>query len=92
MFRYLDSPNFRITHSASITGPERYGLMSWKFQAMPNRGPRKIVRIVGRSEVCLTADGQIFKHIDHWDAGRQLYERIPLIGWLLRRIRARLKV
>ena len=92
MFRYLDSPRFTITHAASVTGAQRCGLMRWELQAMPKRGARKNVRIIGMSEVYLTTDGRICEHIDHWDTGQQFYERIPLLGWLLRRVRARLEV
>lgn len=92
MFRYLESPKFSITLAASITGPERCGLMRWELQSMPKRGAREIMRIVGMSEVYLSADGRVREHIDHWDAGRQFYERIPVLGWILRRVRAPLKI
>ena len=91
MFRYLESPKFNITHAARITAPERSALMRWELHATV-RGGHESIRIVGMSEVYLTADGLIHEHIDHWDSGRQFYERIPLLGWLLRRVRARFLV
>ena len=93
MFRHLESPKFNVTHASSVPGSGRAGMLRWEFSAIPKRGRgREPMRITGMSEVHLAADGRIHEHIDHWDAGRQFYERIPLLGWLLKRIRAPLKV
>jgi steroid delta-isomerase len=93
MFRDLESPKFNVTHAASVPGSGRAGLLRWELSAIPKRGRgREPLRITGMSEVHLAADGRIHEHIDHWDAGRQFYERIPLLGWLLKRVRAPLKV
>ena len=48
--------------------------------------------VSGMSELRLSDDGRVSLHIDHWDSGRQFFERLPLIGWLLRQIRRRLTV
>ena len=37
-------------------------------------------------------DGRISEHIDHWDAAAQFYERIPVLGWLIRKVRRRLEL
>jgi steroid delta-isomerase len=92
MFRTLESPTFKVTHAASIPGPNRAGLLRWDLHATLKSRGREPLRIVGMSEVHLAADGRIREHIDHWDAGQQIYERIPLLGWVLRRIRGVLKV
>ena len=97
MFRHLESPKFTVTHAASVPGSGPAGLLRWELSAIPKTGAkrgngREPLRITGMSEVHLAADGRIHEHIDHWDAGRQFYERIPLLGWLLRRVRAPLKV
>ena len=42
------------------------------------------------SELHFDEAGTLRAHIDHWDAAGQLYEKLPGIGWLLRRIRRRL--
>jgi hypothetical protein len=41
------------------------------------------------SELRFAADGRVREHIDHWDAAAQVYERLPLIGGLMRLIRRR---
>lgn len=45
--------------------------------------------VTGVSVVRFDADGRVGEHIDYWDSGRQFYERLPVIGWLLARIRRR---
>lgn len=93
MFRNLDAPEFRVTHAASVEDSDRSGLLRWELSERPKSGHRsKAFMIIGMSEVRIAADGRIREHIDHWDAGRQFYERIPLLGWLLRRVRAPLKI
>jgi len=48
--------------------------------------------ITGMSEIRFDDQGKICEHIDHWDAAEQFYERIPVIGPLLRLIKRRLRV
>jgi len=35
-------------------------------------------------------NGLVVAHIDYWDAAQNLYERLPLIGWLFAWLRRRL--
>lgn len=46
--------------------------------------------IEGMSELVLGRDGRVVEHVDYWDPAAQLYERVPVLGWLMRRIRRRL--
>lgn len=48
--------------------------------------------VAGVSEVRFDATGRVVEHVDHWDAAGQLYERLPLLGGLLRVLRHRLGV
>jgi steroid delta-isomerase len=89
MFASLDNPAFRVSHAAMSAGPDPRGLLLWELTSTLNGKP---YNIVGMSEVTFAADGRVCRHIDHWDAGRQFYERLPVIGWLLKKIRARLSV
>ena len=45
-------------------------------------------RVQGMSELVFDAAGKLTLHQDYWDASEQFYARLPLFGWLLRRIRA----
>jgi steroid delta-isomerase len=45
----------------------------------------------GASRLRFNDDGLLAEHIDHWDAAAGLYEKMPGIGWLMRRLRKRLE-
>ena len=84
MFRDLGQPRFVVTRMATD------GLVSfirWDF-TFELRG--RALRIEGVSEVEFDGEGKVARHIDHWDAAGQVYERIPLLGGLLRQVRKRL--
>jgi len=49
-------------------------------------------RIEGMSELHYNADGKVCLHIDHWDAGGQFYEKLPILRWILKKIRMRLRI
>ncbi|MBM3504629.1 MAG: nuclear transport factor 2 family protein [Alphaproteobacteria bacterium] len=46
--------------------------------------------VLGMSEVHFGADGRAIRHFDHWDAASQVYELVPVLGAVLRRIKRRL--
>jgi steroid delta-isomerase len=56
------------------------------------------VRVIGEwcvegvSEIRFADDGRVSCHIDHWDAASQFFARLPVIGWLLRRLAAPARV
>jgi steroid delta-isomerase len=89
MFSSLQDSQFKVTHAALTGESEPLGLIRWELSSSLNDKP---YNIIGMSEIRFAADGRVNSHIDHWDAGQQFYERLPVIGWLLRTIRARLAV
>lgn len=48
-------------------------------------------RIHGASRLLFDAAGRVVEHRDYWDAAEELYESVPVLGAVLRRIRARLR-
>jgi len=44
----------------------------------------------GSSHLKLAADGRIAWHRDYWDAAEELYEKLPVLGSLMRWLRQRL--
>lgn len=89
MFSSLDNPSFVVTHAAMSGGPEPRGLIRWELNSVLKGQP---YNIVGMSEIRFADDGRVKSHIDHWDAAKQFYERLPIVGWLLRMIRSRMAV
>ena len=82
MFETLAAPRFVITQQTTE------GNSCWlvwefhfRFRSM-QRGRDQVVR--GASHLLLAADGRIQTHRDYWDAAEELYEKLPLIGALMR--------
>jgi hypothetical protein len=48
------------------------------------------VQSIGMSHIRFNSAGQVVLHQDYWDSGSNLFEHIPVVGWLIRRIKARL--
>ncbi len=83
----VSNPVFRVT-SQSWDGDVLY--LRWSFN-----GHIKMLgnwSVEGMSEVIFNEQGMVIEHIDYWDTGEQFYEKIPIIGGLLRIIKNRLKV
>jgi hypothetical protein len=62
--------------------------ISWDFRCTVARLGQ--LELVGVSELRFTDDLRVRAHIDHWDAGEQLYQRLPLLGSVLNLIKRRL--
>lgn len=45
--------------------------------------------VQGMSELRFAPDGRVLSHIDYWDSAAQFYERVPVLGSILRFIRRR---
>jgi limonene-1,2-epoxide hydrolase len=86
MFETVAQPRFSITHVAEAG--DRW-LLRWVFEGRMQALGAAPWRVVGMSEVRLGADGRVVEHIDHWDAAEQFYERLPLLGAVLRWIKRR---
>ncbi len=45
---------------------------------------------VGMTHVRFDADGKVVLHKDYWDAAGGLFEHVPVLGWMVRRLKKRL--
>lgn len=89
-FDEVDDPRFIITHQAA-DGDTCF--FRWHFTCRPRRSGRGHPWIIdGVSEVRFGPDGRAVEHVDYWDAGHYVYERIPLFGYLIRYIRKRMAI
>jgi steroid Delta-isomerase len=89
LFDSLDKPRF-VVHDVIVQGEQCF--MSWDFVFAMRRFERREQVIRGSSHLHLAADGRIRQHRDYWDAAEELYEKLPLLGalmrWLKRRVNA----
>ncbi len=84
MFDTVDSPRFEVT-TRLLTGRE--AMLGWDFH-LRLRGRPVVVR--GVTHLCFDADGRVCLHRDYWDPAEELYERLPIIGGLMRWLKRRL--
>ncbi len=85
MFQQVDEPRFRILER--IGAGDTVALvweMHFRFRSIR---PHEVQVIRGMSYLRLAADGRVCFHRDYWDAAEELYEKIPLLGVLMRRLR-----
>lgn len=86
MFETLGDVKFTI-HSTAQDGTVCF--WAWHFDATLFDKPW---HFEGTSVLQFDADGRVTSHIDHWDAATAFYEKLPVIGWLLARIRRRIAI
>ena len=87
MFVALERPRFVVTDS--IVG-ENQCFLTWNFEFHLRRFDRATLQTIrGASHLKFTADGLIDFHRDYWDAAEELYEKLPLLGGLMRWLKRR---
>lgn len=84
MFENVEDIRFTI-HNAASDG-EDVCLLSWTFSGRLRGGPWEFP---GTSVLRIAPNGKISEHIDHWDPGAALYERVPVLSWMIRQVKKR---
>ena len=86
MFDALDEPRFVI---ADVVVQGNQCFLTWDFVFRMKRFDRGLQKIHGGSHLHFAADGRIDVHRDYWDAAEELYEKLPLVGGLMRWLKRR---
>jgi ketosteroid isomerase-like protein len=87
MYDSLHQPRFIVT--GRVQQGEQL-MLTWDFRFRFKRfSPQREQVIRGASHLLLAADGRIRSHRDYWDAAEELYEKLPLVGGLMRWLRKR---
>ena len=87
MFEQVDGPRFVV--SETVCEGDR-ALLVWDFEFAFRRPlPAGQRRIRGCTHVGFAADGRIAWHRDYWDAAEELYEKLPVVGGLMRWLKKR---
>jgi steroid Delta-isomerase len=86
MFVALDGPRFEII-DVLVQGDQCF--LSWDFVFRMKRFRRDEQRIHGSSHLRFAADGRVAVHRDYWDAAEELYEKLPVVGGLMRWLKKR---
>lgn len=87
MYVSLESPRFTICNRI-VDGQQCF--LTWEFRFRFKRFHTGVEQcIVGGSHLQLDSAGRITLHRDYWDAAEELYEKIPLLGGLMRWLKGR---
>ena len=84
MFATVEAPRFVVTNTL-VDGEQ--AMLGWDFH-LRLRGRALCIR--GVSHLRFDAAGKVSLHRDYWDVAEELYEKLPLLGALMRGLRKRL--
>jgi hypothetical protein len=86
MFVALENPRFEI-RDVVVQGDQCF--LTWDFRFRMRRLNTGEQCIRGGSHLKLAPDGRIADHRDYWDAAEELYEKLPVLGSLMRWLKRR---
>lgn len=82
MFEQVHEPRFVIIEAVE---QDDAAFLTWEFRFRMKRFDTVTVQVVrGASHLRFAADDRIHYHRDYWDAAEELYEKLPMVGWLMR--------
>ena len=85
MYQVLDNPHFVITERV-VQAPQC--VLIWEFRFRFRRFDRSREQVIrGSSHLRFDVDGRVQYHRDYWDAAEELYEKLPLLGSLMRALK-----
>ena len=87
MFVALQQPRFVITRQVN-QGDDCFITWDFYFYLISYR-PSVEQKIAGATHLVFDSDGRVRIHRDYWDAAEELYEKLPLVGSLMRWLKRR---
>jgi ketosteroid isomerase-like protein len=88
MFNQVDEPKFVVV-SKIMQGDDAF--IAWDFLFRLKKGDRAEQCIHGSSYLRFGPDRRVHYHRDYWDAAEELYEKIPVLGSLMRFLKRRVR-
>ena len=89
MFIHLESFQFQVT-DCIFSEEQRVGYLQWNMAAKSKHLRNKDLTLEGVTQVTFNSEGKVSAHFDYWDAASGLYEKIPIINFILKKIRKRI--
>lgn len=86
MYKKLYNPRFIVDE---VVCSNEVAYLRWIFEYSLDENKEK-QSFVGISRVTFNEEGKVKSHIDYWDASQHVYEKIPLLGSILRFIKSKL--
>ncbi|MET0982832.1 MAG: nuclear transport factor 2 family protein [Telluria sp.] len=81
MFEQVGEPRFKVTAQMAQDGQ---AFLVWEFRFRLKQLAKGEQRIRGASHIRFNGAGLVAEHRDYWDAAEELYEKLPLVGGLMR--------
>ena len=81
MFDQVDAPRFVVTTRVL---QDDQAFLTWNFLFRMKRFAREEQCIRGATHLRFDQDGRVCLHRDYWDAAEELYEKLPLLGSVMR--------
>lgn len=88
MYAQLADPVF---HVETLVAQGHQAFVTWNFDFRRQGHGTPVQRIHGATHWVLDDAGRLALHRDYWDTAESLYEHLPGLGWVLRRIKQRLR-
>jgi limonene-1,2-epoxide hydrolase len=86
MYQKLDHPRFEIIEAIA---DDTVCYVKWRF-IFAFKDESNEVSFEGVSRLEINEEGKVISHIDYWDAAENVYEKIPLLGSVLRFIKRKI--
>lgn len=86
MFESLDEPRFIVV---DVVAQDDDCFLTWDFLFRMRRFDRRLQTVRGATHLRWGPDGRIAWHRDYWDAAEELYEKLPVLGALMRWLKRR---
>jgi steroid Delta-isomerase len=86
MFKQVKEPKFIITRAVAA-GEDAFLTWEFLFRMHGARDGRHVIR--GATHIQFAPDGRVAYHRDYWDAAEELYEKLPILGGLMRFLKRR---
>ncbi|MES2561731.1 MAG: nuclear transport factor 2 family protein [Pseudomonadota bacterium] len=81
MFTQVNAPRFVVTSRVS-QGAQAF--LTWDFEFTMKRYSTAPQTIRGATHIVFDIEGKVIRHRDYWDVAEELYEKLPLLGSLMR--------
>ncbi|MEO6921732.1 MAG: nuclear transport factor 2 family protein [Collimonas sp.] len=84
MFVQVDGARFVVT---SQLAQDQSAFLTWDFEFRMKRFSKAPQSIRGATHLHFNGAGLVTYHRDYWDAAEELYEKLPLLGGLMRMLK-----
>ncbi|MEO7495211.1 MAG: nuclear transport factor 2 family protein [Massilia sp.] len=86
MYEQVDAPRFAV-RTRVLQDADAF--LTWNFTFRMKRFSAAPQCIRGATHLCFDGAGLVTLHRDYWDAAEELYEKLPVLGALMRFLKAR---